>query len=77
MWTSLIEYADYVWLAVRTDPDAGKHQGISVLITPTDADGFSWTKVHTMAGVGTSATYYSGCGCPPRTWWAGRTRVGH
>ncbi|WP_330183716.1 acyl-CoA dehydrogenase family protein [Nocardia sp. NBC_01503] len=64
MWTSLIEYADYVWLAVRTDPDAGKHQGISVLITPTDADGFSWTKVHTMAGVGTSATYYSGVRVP-------------
>ena len=24
MWTSLIQYADYVWLAVRTDPDAKK-----------------------------------------------------
>jgi len=58
MWTSLIQYADYVWLAVRTNPDAKKHRGISVLIVPTTADGFSWTPVHTMAGVGTSATYY-------------------
>jgi len=58
MWTSLIQYADYVWLAVRTNPEAKKHRGISVLIVPTTADGFSWTPVHTMAGVGTSATYY-------------------
>jgi alkylation response protein AidB-like acyl-CoA dehydrogenase len=58
MWTSLIAYADYVWLAVRTNPEAKKHRGISMLIVPTDADGFSWTPVHTMSGVDTSATYY-------------------
>ena len=58
MWTSLIQYADYVWLAVRTNPEAKKHRGISMLIVPTTADGFSWTPVHTMAGVDTSATYY-------------------
>ncbi len=59
MWTSLIQYADYVWLAVRTNTEARKHRGISVLIVPTTAEGFSWTPVHTMAGPGTSATYYS------------------
>jgi 3-oxocholest-4-en-26-oyl-CoA dehydrogenase alpha subunit len=59
MWTSLIQHADYVWLACRTDPDASKHRGISILVVPTDAPGFSWTPVRTVAGVGTSATYYS------------------
>ncbi|MFD4250996.1 acyl-CoA dehydrogenase family protein [Amycolatopsis thermoflava] len=58
MWTSLIEYADYVWLAARTDPDAKRHNGLSILVVPTDAPGFSWTKVRTVAGPGTSATYY-------------------
>ncbi|MFD4367326.1 acyl-CoA dehydrogenase family protein [Rhodococcus sp. NPDC058521] len=58
MWTSLIAYADYVWLACRTDPDAKKHKGISMLIVPTTAEGFSYTPVHTMAGPDTSATYY-------------------
>ncbi|MBS1692025.1 MAG: acyl-CoA dehydrogenase family protein [Actinobacteria bacterium] len=58
MWTSLIAYADYVWLAARTDPNARKHRSISMLIVPTTAPGFSWTPVHTMAGPDTSATYY-------------------
>ncbi|MBV6756523.1 acyl-CoA dehydrogenase family protein [Rhodococcus opacus] len=58
MWTSLIAYADYVWLACRTDPGAKKHKGISMLIVPTTAEGFSYTPVHTMAGPDTSATYY-------------------
>ncbi|MEV7094543.1 acyl-CoA dehydrogenase family protein [Amycolatopsis sp. NPDC051045] len=64
MWTSLIEYADYVWLAVRTDPSAKKHRGLSILIVPTSSDGFSWTKVHTVAGAGTSATYYDSVRVP-------------
>ncbi len=64
MWTSLIAYADYIWLAVRTDPDAKKHKGISVLIVPTDAEGFSYTPVHTMAGPDTSATYYENVRVP-------------
>ncbi|MFW0788570.1 acyl-CoA dehydrogenase family protein [Gordonia sp. CPCC 205333] len=64
MWTSLIPYADYIWLACRTDPsglepNGRKHKGISMLIVPTTAEGFSYTPVHTMAGVDTSATYYS------------------
>src|SRR3954451_25022945 len=50
MWTSLIHHADYVWLACRTDPDAKRHKGLSILIVPTDAEGFSYTKVHTLGG---------------------------
>jgi 3-oxocholest-4-en-26-oyl-CoA dehydrogenase alpha subunit len=59
MWTSLIQYADYVWLACRTDPDAPRHKGLSILIVPTDSDGFSWTPVRNVAGTTTNATYYS------------------
>jgi alkylation response protein AidB-like acyl-CoA dehydrogenase len=59
MWTSLIRYADYVWLACRTDPEAPRHKGLSILVVPTDAPGFSWTPVHTVAGPTTSATYYA------------------
>ena len=59
MWTSLIQYADYVWLACRTDLEAPRHQGLSILIVPTGSPGFSWTPVRTIAGTMTSATYYS------------------
>ncbi|HUD36258.1 MAG TPA: acyl-CoA dehydrogenase family protein [Streptosporangiaceae bacterium] len=59
MWTSLISYADYVWLACRTDPQAPRHRGLSIIIVPTDAPGFSWTPVPTLAGIATSATYYA------------------
>jgi alkylation response protein AidB-like acyl-CoA dehydrogenase len=58
MWTSLIQYADWIWLACRTDPDLPRHKGLSMILVPADADGFSYTPVHTVAGVGTSATYY-------------------
>ena len=63
-WTSLIQYADYVWLACRTDPAAPRHRGLSIVIVPTTAEGFSWTPVHTVAGVMTSATYYSSVRVP-------------
>ena len=64
MWTSLIQYADYVWLACRTDPSAERHRGLSIIIVPTSAAGFSWTPVRTVAGVTTSATYYSSVRVP-------------
>lgn len=58
MWTSLIQYADYVWLACRTDPDLPRHKGLSIVLVPTGSPGFSYTPVRTVAGVDTSATYY-------------------
>ncbi|GAB2976829.1 acyl-CoA dehydrogenase family protein [Nocardioides montaniterrae] len=59
MWTSLIQYADWIWLACRTEPDQPRHKGLSMILVPADAPGVSYTPVHTVAGVGTSATYYS------------------
>lgn len=46
MWTSLIEYADYIWLAVRTNTEVKKHRGISMLIVPTTAEGFVHQGAH-------------------------------
>jgi 3-oxocholest-4-en-26-oyl-CoA dehydrogenase alpha subunit len=39
VFTSLAGDADYCWLAVRTDPDAAKHKGISIVIVPMDTPG--------------------------------------
>ena len=58
MYTSGAEFADYVWLAARTDPDAKKHKGITLFIVPTSDPGFSWKPLHTMPGVTTYYTFY-------------------
>ncbi|XVQ14712.1 acyl-CoA dehydrogenase family protein [Spirillospora sp. CA-255316] len=39
VWTSGAHDADVILTFVRTDPDAPKHKGISVLLIPTDAEG--------------------------------------
>ncbi len=64
MWTSLIHHADYIWLACRTNPDVKRHKGLSIIIVPTDAEGFSYTPVHTIGGGYTSATYYDNVRVP-------------
>ncbi|KXP08678.1 acyl-CoA dehydrogenase [Tsukamurella pulmonis] len=52
--------ADYVWIAVRTDPDAPKHKGISILILDTKDPGYSWTPIITADGAHhVNATYYN------------------
>ncbi|MFE9612767.1 acyl-CoA dehydrogenase family protein [Streptomyces sp. NPDC006012] len=63
-FTSGAQHADWIWLACRTDPEAPKHRGISILLVPTDAQGFSWTPIETVGGQTTTATYYDGVGVP-------------
>jgi alkylation response protein AidB-like acyl-CoA dehydrogenase len=58
VFTSGADIADYVWLAVRTDPDAPKHKGISILCVPTAAAGFSCSVINTVGGLTTTQTFY-------------------
>jgi hypothetical protein len=64
VFTSLAEYADYIWLAVRTDPEAARHKGISIVMIDTKAKGFSLSPIHTLGGNRTNATYYEGVRVP-------------
>ncbi|MEU9874654.1 acyl-CoA dehydrogenase family protein [Streptomyces phaeochromogenes] len=64
VFTSNAQQADWIWLACRTDPDAPKHKGISILLVPTDDPGFSWTPIATVGGLTTTATYYDGIRVP-------------
>ena len=58
IYTSLTDHADYIWLACRTDPDASKHKGISIVLVPTSSEGFSYTPIKTIGDHSTYATYY-------------------
>ena len=59
VFTSGAEGADYVWLAARTDPEAPKHKGISILVADTRDPGFSYGPIHTVGSVHTNVTYYT------------------
>ncbi|WP_031003270.1 acyl-CoA dehydrogenase family protein [Streptomyces sp. NRRL F-5727] len=64
IFTSNAQHADWIWLACRTDPEASPHRGISILLVPTGAPGFSWTPIETVGGLTTTATYYDGIRVP-------------
>ncbi len=58
VYTSGAEGADYVWLAARTDVEAPKHKGISILVVDTRDPGFSFGPIHTVGSVRTNVSYY-------------------
>jgi alkylation response protein AidB-like acyl-CoA dehydrogenase len=58
IYTTHAHDADYVWLAARTDPDAPPHKGITIILVPSGAPGFSVTPIRTVGGERTNATYY-------------------
>ena len=58
MWTSLAQYADYIWLAARTDENVKKHKGLSMFLVPANASGFARQEIRTVGGVHTNATFY-------------------
>ncbi|UDF20364.1 acyl-CoA dehydrogenase family protein [Rhodococcus qingshengii] len=66
IFTSGANTADYVWLACRTDADAPKHKGISILIVPTEDAGFEWSPINTVGGLMVTSTYYSGIRVPSK-----------
>ena len=85
LFTSQAEFADYIWLAARTDPDAPKHKGISMFIVPTKAPGYKITPIWTMGNVRTNATYYEDVRIPASDlvgqenggWWLITTQLNH
>jgi alkylation response protein AidB-like acyl-CoA dehydrogenase len=64
IWTTNGDTADWVWLAVRTDPDAPPHKGITMLLVPTTEPGYSCTLINTLASHDTTASYYENIRVP-------------
>ncbi len=52
IWTSSADYADWVYLAVRTDPDRPRHRGVSVLVADINTPGIT-VHAHDTLGGGT------------------------
>jgi len=58
IFTSLAGDADYCWLAVRTDPDAPKHKGISMVIVPMDTPGVRVVPMHLLGDHNINYTFW-------------------
>jgi alkylation response protein AidB-like acyl-CoA dehydrogenase len=85
IFTSQAEFADYIWLAARTDPSAPKHKGISMFTVSTKSPGYKITPIWTMGDVRTNTTYYEDVRVPASAlvgqenggWWLITTQLNH
>ncbi len=50
VWTTQAQYADYIFLLCRTDPDAPPHKGISYLLVPMRQPGIEVRPIAQMGG---------------------------
>ncbi len=65
MWTSLASDADYCWLAVRTDQDAPKHKGISMIIVDLkNTPGITIEPLNLLSSHDINAVYYDNVRVP-------------
>jgi alkylation response protein AidB-like acyl-CoA dehydrogenase len=59
MFTSNAQNAQYVYLITNTDPDAPKHQSLTMFLVPLDTPGVEIQPIRTVDGDRTNITYYS------------------
>jgi len=57
MWNTMAHMATHNWVAVRTEPDAPKHKGISMMIVPMDAPGVTVQPIYVWPGLRTNALF--------------------
>lgn len=58
VFSTAAHYAQYHWLAARTDPDAAKHRGISMFIVDLDSPGITIRPYITIGKMRTNEVFY-------------------
>ncbi|MEE9491534.1 MAG: acyl-CoA dehydrogenase family protein [Dehalococcoidia bacterium] len=67
VFTSCADYADYLWIAARTDPQAPKkHHGISVFLIPMDTPGITIEPMWLLGGERNNTTFYDNVRVPKK-----------
>ncbi len=56
-FTTSAHFADWYWVAARTDPDAPKHKGITLFLVPMDAKGIEVVNMPCLAGERTNEVF--------------------
>jgi alkylation response protein AidB-like acyl-CoA dehydrogenase len=64
MWNTGAHTATHNWVAVRTEPDARKHQGISMIIVPMNSPGIEVQGIWTMSNIRTNAVFFDNVRVP-------------
>jgi hypothetical protein len=65
VWTTQAQFADYVFLLARTDPDVPKHAGISYLLVPMKQDGIEVRPIEQVDGSGDfNEVFFDNARCP-------------
>ncbi len=65
VWTTQAQFADYIFLLARTDPDAPKHAGISYLLVPMRQDGIEVRPIEQVDGSGDfNEIFFTNARCP-------------
>lgn len=57
-WNSGAQRATHEWLCVRTDPNAARHRGISVIIVPIDSPGVQIRPLYAWSGYRTNEVHF-------------------
>lgn len=58
IWNSGAQRATHEWLCVRTDPDAGRHRGISVIMVPIESPGVQIRPLYAWSGYRTNEVFF-------------------
>ncbi len=58
IYTSAAHHSTHIWLLARTDPNAPKHRGISILILPIDAPGVTICPLYTMGSERSNEVFF-------------------
>jgi 3-oxocholest-4-en-26-oyl-CoA dehydrogenase alpha subunit len=58
IWNSGAQRSTHEWLCVRTDPDAPRHRGISVVAVPIDTPGIEIHPLYAWSGYRTNETFF-------------------
>lgn len=58
IWNSGAQRCTHEWLCVRTDPDAPRHRGISVIMVPIDSPGIEIRPLYAWSGYRTNETFF-------------------
>jgi alkylation response protein AidB-like acyl-CoA dehydrogenase len=75
MWNTMAHMATHNWVAVRTEPDAPKHKGISMMIVPMDAPGVEVQPIYVWPGLRTNAVFFDNVRVP-RNYLVGERGMG-